>query len=306
MFVKKKIRLGINTGFALNRFPEPHVWARIVGEVLNLRSVQFTADLLNASLPEEIINSQLQQIIEACRKYDVSVEHTFTSAFTRVNHLASPDEQVRKYWIKWFKKFVDISVALGAASMGSHFAILSVTDLKDESRREYITYEAIKSWQEIAAYAKERGLAYLTWEPMSIAREFGETLDKTAILHERINQGSPLPIKLCLDVDHGDVSSLNPNDTNPYAWIERFAYDSPIIHIKQSRKDKGGHYPFISEHNKEGRIQGTKIIDHLQKYGTDDTLLLLELSFREREPDESNVLEHLKESVDFWKPFISA
>ena len=29
-----KAKLGINAGFAINRFPEPHVWLRIVGEEL--------------------------------------------------------------------------------------------------------------------------------------------------------------------------------------------------------------------------------------------------------------------------------
>jgi len=42
-----KFKLGINTGFATNRFPEPEVWLRIVGKDLGLRCVQFVADLLN-------------------------------------------------------------------------------------------------------------------------------------------------------------------------------------------------------------------------------------------------------------------
>lgn len=32
--------LGINLGFANNRFPEPGVWTHIVGSDLNLRKVQ--------------------------------------------------------------------------------------------------------------------------------------------------------------------------------------------------------------------------------------------------------------------------
>ncbi|MGC9054682.1 MAG: hypothetical protein ACP5KS_12465 [Candidatus Hydrogenedens sp.] len=41
------IVLGINTGFAINRFVEPDDWTRIVSEELGLQVVQFTADLLN-------------------------------------------------------------------------------------------------------------------------------------------------------------------------------------------------------------------------------------------------------------------
>ena len=300
----KKIRLGINTGFTLNRFPEPEVWAKIVGETLGLRYVQFTADLLNASLPDEIIQDQLTKIKAACQKYNVKVEHTFTSAFTRVNHLANPDEILRHYWVKWFKKYVDISASLGAKSMGSHFGILTVSDLENPERKEFITQQAIAGWHEIAAYAKEKGLEYLTWEPMSIKREFGETIEATRVLHKRVNENSPLPFKLCLDVDHGDVSSKNPDDTNPHKWLEVFAHDSPIIHIKQSLKSKSGHHPFVEEYNKDGKIIPSEIISLIQQHGAQDTLLLFEFSFREREPFESLVVKHLKESVDYWRPFV--
>ena len=32
-----QVKLGINAGFAINRFPEPHVWLQIVGEELGLK-----------------------------------------------------------------------------------------------------------------------------------------------------------------------------------------------------------------------------------------------------------------------------
>ncbi len=301
----KTIRLGINTGFAVNRFPEPHIWPKIVGETLNLRYAQFTADLLNPALPDSIIKRQLGEIKKSCRRYDVKIEHTFTSAFTRVNHFAHPDGLLRKYWIWWFKRFVDISSELGAKSMGSHPGILSVVDVKDKARREFVTEEMVRGWHNVARYAKQRGLEYLTWEPMSIKREMGETIKKAEVLHKKLNSGSPLPIKFCLDIDHGDVASKDPRDTDPYAWLQAFAKDSPIIHIKQSMHDKGGHYPFVEPYNSQGKIIPEKFIDYLNKYGNDDTLLLLELSFREREPSESLVLEHLKASTEYWRPYVS-
>lgn len=302
--MNKTIRLGINTGFAINRFPEPQVWPRIVGEALDLRYAQFTADLLNPALPDAIIKKHLREIKRACKKYNVLIEHTFTSAFTRVNHFAHPDEKLRKYWIWWFKRFADISMELGAKSMGSHPGILSVTDVADKARRDFIMGEMVNCWHEVARYAKKVGLEYLAWEPMSIKREMGETLKKAELLHRKLNTDSPLPIKFCLDIDHGDVSSKNPNDTDPYAWLERFAKDAPIIHIKQSREDKSGHHPFVEPYNTSGKIIPAKFIDYLQKHGCDDTLLLLELSFREREPFESLVLPHLKESVEYWRPYM--
>ena len=56
------------------------------------------------------------------------------------------------------------------------------------------------------------------------------------------------------DIDHGDVTSPNPDDYDPYAWARAVPKVSPIIHIKQSLMDKGGHRPFTAEFNARGRI----------------------------------------------------
>ena len=63
-----KLRLGINCGFAINRYIEPEEWTKIVGKKLGLRYVQFVADLLNPFLPEDYINNQLKRIISSCKK----------------------------------------------------------------------------------------------------------------------------------------------------------------------------------------------------------------------------------------------
>ena len=39
---------------------------------------------------------------------------------------------------------------------------------------------------------------------MSISREQGETIPETRKLQQDVNDGAPLPFKICLDVDHGD------------------------------------------------------------------------------------------------------
>ena len=94
-------RLGINTGFAVNRYSEPEEWIRIVGEDLGLKVVQFTADMLNVDLSNKIIYKQVDRIQKACQLYDVKISSTFTGAFTRVNHLAHPDKDTRKHWVNW-------------------------------------------------------------------------------------------------------------------------------------------------------------------------------------------------------------
>jgi sugar phosphate isomerase/epimerase len=300
-----KVQLGINTGFALNRYTAPEQWIPLVAETFGLRLVQFTADLLNPSLPDDIIAAQLPKIQGLLADYGVRVAHTFTSAFTRVNHLSHPDPAIRAYWVGWFGRFARISAALGAESMGSHFGILTVPDLADPAVRAERFQQNIDGWHQIAAMAANEGLHYLTWEPMSLPREYGETLAETRRIHTAVNQDSPLPFKLCLDVDHGDVASANPDDTDPYAWIREFAREAPIIHLKQTSANKHGHWPFAPEYNKHGRITPEKLLTALAAAGVGQVTLLLELSFRERQPYEDRLIDDIIASIEYWRPFVS-
>ncbi len=256
-------RLGINTGFAVNRYSEPEEWVRIVGDELELETCQLTADLLNVSLPDKIISKQVDRIQKACQLYNVEISSTFTGAFTRVNHLAHPDSDIRKYWIQWFKRFVDLSVDVGSQSMGSHFGIFTHCDNNNPEVRSIRRQQNIEGWHEIADYAKGRGLEFITWEPMSINREQGETISEARQLQDDVNIGAPLPFKICLDVDHGDLSSTDLRDTDPYAWLNEFALESPLIHLKQTNVDKPGHWPFTHKYNKVGRIQPNELVNTL-------------------------------------------
>ena len=299
-----KVHLGINTGFVLNRFTTPEEWIPLVAEVFHLRVVQFTADLLNPSLPDEIIEAYIRRINTLTKTYGLRIHTTFTSAFTRLNHLAHPDPLLREYGLKWFYRFVDIAVALGAEGMGSHLGILTVKDYQDHKRRGERLRQNIEGWQKISQYAAKKGLKYLMWEPMSIGREFGETIDETRRIQDLLNKNSALPMRLCIDVDHGDVMSSNPRDTDPYAWIEAFAREIAVIHIKQSSADKSGHWAFTPQKNREGKITAPKLLSALEKSGVETMMLMLELSFREREPFDSRVVSDIKASVEYWRPFV--
>mgnify|MGYP000412345019 CR=1 FL=1 len=294
-------RLGLNTGFAVNRYATPEEWVSIIGSDLDLRFAQMTADMINPQYPDKIISEQVQRINNQCNKFDVSIESTFTGAFTRVNHLAHPDKSIQNYWIEWFKRFIDISVDVGAKSMGSHFGIFTMEDDRDPKKRQERRAQNIENWHKVGLYAKKKGLEFLTFEPMSITREQAETLVECERLYVDVNENAPIDFKICLDVDHGDLASKNPDDTDPYAWLKKFGNCSPIIHLKQSLGNKSGHYPFTDEFNQKGRIEAAKVLKVLKEAGNVNSELILEHSFREREPADSTVVKILKESVDYWK-----
>mgnify|MGYP001335273428 FL=1 len=40
-----QLSLGMNLGFAVNKYPEPEAWSRLVAEEMGVRNVQLVADL---------------------------------------------------------------------------------------------------------------------------------------------------------------------------------------------------------------------------------------------------------------------
>ncbi|GMV93279.1 MAG: hypothetical protein AMXMBFR82_30570 [Candidatus Hydrogenedentota bacterium] len=300
------VTLGINTGFAINRFPEPDDWVAVVADELGLGNVQFTADLLNPFLPEDVVRREAEIIRDLCARKSIRVQTTFTSAFTRVNHLMHPNPEIQQVWTDWFKRFFRLSRDLGAEGGGSHFGIMSVRDNADPAIRERRIQQAVNAWRELSEYGAEIGFDYMIFEPMSIPREVAETIPATRDIMDRCAEGFAIPMLLCLDVDHGDLQSTDPDDTDPHAWIRAFGKESPCIHIKQSLREKGGHYPFTAQYNERGKIIPSEILATMRDAGIEKCTLLLEISHRERWPSDYTVVQDLKESVEYWRPAVEA
>ena len=290
-----KIDFGINLGFAINRYPEPEVWTRIVADEIGLNKVQFVADLLNPGLPETYIDAQLDRINASCERYNIDVTGLFTSAFTRVNHLMHPDKEARDYWFEWFKTFIDMGARLGAKHLGSHFGIMSF-DVFD-NRYDTVLEEAVSYWQKLTFYARDYGYEYLLFEPMSVPREMANTVAETKRLMAMVNAHCGVPMKVNLDIGHAP----DPTERDPYPWLEKLGSDSPVIHIQQTVLNKSNHWPFTEEYNKQGLIEPQKVIDALIKSSAKETGLYFEISHREHHDTDFRVVNDLKESADYWK-----
>jgi sugar phosphate isomerase/epimerase len=212
---------------------------------------------------------------------------------------------VRAYYLDWFEGLVDIAAELECPAVGTQYAILTYRDFDDPARRRAILAAALNCWRRLAEHAAKRGLKFLFWEPMSVERELGHTIAATSQLQDELDRADlAVPLKAMIDIDHGDVSSADPRDTDPYAWAREFAARSPIIHIKQSSANKGGHWPFTAEHNRGGRVLPEKLIETIRESGGGDNELCMEFAFREREPADRNVVRMIRESVEFWKPYV--
>jgi len=301
------LTLSLNTNPLVNRFADPDDLIDTVARDLRIRDLQLTHEFINPSWPAPVQRRLTRQMGQALRRTGVRVTSGMTGPYGRLNHFGHPDADVRRYYVDWFKGFADIIADLGGRSLGTQFAIFTYRDFDDAQRRSDLIRIAIDCWAEVADHAKAAGLEYLFWEPMSVGREFGETIEGCISLQNRLTAANmAVPMWMMADIDHGDVTSPNADDFDPYAWARAVPRISPIIHIKQSLMDKGGHRPFTAEFNAKGRIQPAPLLAALAEGGAVDNEICLELSFKEREPNDRQVISQITESVAFWAPHIDS
>ncbi|MBP6999995.1 TIM barrel protein [Amaricoccus sp.] len=301
------LTLSLNTNPLVNRFAEPDDLIDAVARDLRIRDLQLTHEFVNPSWPAPVIRRLTRQMGAALERTGVQVTSGMTGPYGRLNHFGHPDRDVRRYYVDWFKTFADIIGDLGGQGIGTQFAIFTYRDFDDPIRRDELIAIAVECWAEVAEHAKAAGLSYVFWEPMSVGREFGETIAACLALQDRLTAADmAVPMWMMADIDHGDVTSADPADFDPYAWARAVPKVSPIIHIKQSLLDKGGHRPFTAEFNARGNIQPERLLAAFAEGGAVDNEICLELSFKEREPNDRQVIPQIAESVAFWAPWIDA
>ena len=302
------LTLSLNTNPLVNRFAEPDDLIDTIARDIRIRDIQLTHEFINPSWPAPVIRRLTREMDRgAASGPGCRVTSGMTGPYGRLNHFGHPDPEVRRYYVDWFKTFADIIGDLGGMSVGTQFAILTFRDFDDPARREDLIRIAIDCWAEVAEHAKVVGLDYVFWEPMSIGREFGDTIASSFALQDRLSgAGMAIPMWMMADIDHGDVTSADPDDTDPYAWARAVPKVSPIIHIKQSMLDKSGHRPFTAEYNAKGSVQPGPLLKALAEGGAEDNEICLELSFKEREPNDRQVIPQIAESVAFWAPHIDS
>ena len=295
--------LSVNTNPFVNRFAEPEDLIGVLAGEIGIGHIQLVHEFINPSWAGCTVRRLTGRMARACAQNGAKVTSIMTGPYGRLNHFVHPDAEVRQYYVQWFKGMADIAGDLGAPAIGTQFGIFTYRDYDDAQRRDELMKIGLDCWREVAEHARARGLTWLFWEPMSVGRELGHTLKDTQSLQDWIDAGDlPIPLKPMVDIDHGDVTSQDPADIDPYAWAQRFATQSPIIHIKQSSMNKGGHWPFTAQYNADGRITPEKLLSAVKAGGGHDNELCLELAFREREPADRSVVAAIRESVAYWAP----
>ncbi len=297
------LSLSVSTNPLINRVTDLEELVRVCAEDIGTNRIQLTNEFINPVWPTSVQQRLVRQFDRAAARYGLTATSLMTGAQARLAAMGHPDADIRDWYESWFVEFGRIASDLGASSIGSQFGIMSIKDYDNPAIREARTGSILDGWCRIWEAVERFGLCFMFWEQMSIGREFGHTIADTQTLIEKITRRG-IPLRLLYDVDHGDVSSPDPRDTDPDAWLTIFGRHCPIVHVKQSSSNKGGHWPFVEPYNSNGRIRPAEMAEKLRRLAPQDCEICLELSFREREPADRQAIALMRESVKYWRPYV--
>jgi D-erythrulose 1-phosphate 3-epimerase len=298
-----RLLLGINTCFAVKRWPRPDDWAPLVRDRLGLRLVQHSLDLVDTTASAERLASQAGELRTAVAEHGLEVHSTFTGLVAySANLLLAPDAVDREAALAWYQRIIELTAAVGGRATGGHIGCFSVPDWRDPGRRSELWTGLQRSLADLAADARSAGLEYLVVENLAVARE----PSTMAMIGELLDDGDAarVPIRLCLDVGHMVVPGTSGSDRDPYAWLRTVGASAPVIQLQQSDAEGDHHWPFTEATNAVGRISADRVIDALGEGGVEESALVLEV-IPPFEQEDDAVLSDLSESVDYWREALS-
>jgi len=300
-----RVELGINTCFAVKRWPRPEDWAPIVADRLGLGLVQHSFDLIPDPVTRDAESSLAGARAVATTAADAGlrIHSTFTGlAAYSANLLLDPEAVGRAAASAWYERAIAYTAALGGVATGGHVGAFSVPDWTDPARRAARWDDLRTALDGLAGAARRAGLEYLMVENLAAARE----PSTMAMIRELLTVGDAdrVPIQLSLDVGHMCATGTSGPDRDPYAWLRELGPYAPVVQLQQSDAEGDHHWPFTPDRNAAGRIDADRVLAALADGGVEQTALILEVipSF---EQEDGAVLDDLATSVDYWRAAIA-
>jgi len=290
--------LGINTCFAVKRWPEPDTWAEIV-RGLGVSLVQHSFDLVQLDSSPELRRMQAMDVRTACQHHGLTLDSTFTGlAAYSSNMMLDPNPDLRRHAERWVRRAIAFTADVGATSTGGHIGAFSVGDWRDPARREALEAEIRGRLRRLAAHARRAGLQSLLVENLAAAREPSTMAGVDRLLTE--GDERHVPVRLCLDVGHQCVPGTSGEDRDPYAWLRRMGSKAAMVQLQQSNASGDHHWPFTPARNAEGRIEAPRVLDALDQSGAEEMPLFIEV-IPPFEQDDEEVIDDLQATVAYWQ-----
>ncbi len=298
-----QIKLGINTCFAVKRWPRPSDWISITKNELKLGGAQISTDLLSPSFEFSSAIKYMEEVKIVASAYDLEIHSLFTGlgAYSS-NLLLSNSESERKSAFEWFCRLVDLANLVGAKGIGGHIGAISVDANKDSKSRTGLI-ESLKEYMfKLAEYAKSNGLEHLQFENLAVVREYGHSIVEAKDLEDSL-MNSSVPWILCLDVGHPAALGRESKDNNIRDWISQPWRNTPVLQLQQSAFSSDRHAPYFSRDPIEGENSPAEIIRGVNKWEASTVPAFFEIIHPHEVSDEL-VLKEIKESIALWQRLI--
>ncbi len=300
-----KCILGVNNCWAVKRYVEPKEWVEITATEFDVDHVQFSFDILDPRTEKTALDQFVSETLDCCMEYGVKIHSCFTGlAAYSYNLLLHPIFALRRDAVDWYEKALILAAKFKSEAVGGHIGAFSVRDFKIDERRSFLTLNLTETLRHLSSMGKRLGLKSLLWEPMPISREPPSSIEEAKTFLSKANEGSSIPVKLCIDVGHAcNPKAKSSRDLDPYLWLKELGAESPCIHLQQTDGKADRHWPFTEEYNKAGIIEGDKLISALDESGAKETYLFLEI-IHPFEYLEEQVIKEIRESVKYWKSYV--
>lgn len=281
--------LGVNLSFAVKRWVEPDVWAKIVAENLGINLVQFSFDLLDPWWDKKISLPLARRILKATKRHNIHIHSAFIglAAYT-YNALLHPDKEGRKAAVQWYKNAIDLAIEIGTSAVGGPVGGMSVTQAANSSIVKAQYAELVDTLYTLTNYARKQGLSEFLIEQTPLRREIPWNLRQYKQLVKDLS-GTPIPVKYTIDLGHVFYKPLYKNAARLEPWLNQ---QVGLIHLQQTDGMSDSHWGFT----RKGIVNLANIKQRLEQADLADVPVILEV-FYPFELDDQSVLKDFTKSV---------
>ncbi len=288
------MNFGINLSFAVKRWVEPPVWARLVRQTLGLELVQFTYDLLDPWWPDSVRHSMAADVRKAAQDWGIEIESAFSGlANYCFNGLLHPDAAGRRASLEWWKRAFDVAAEIGAKASGGPFGGMSVLDAADPKRREQRYRDLLDATVELSYAAKSSGLERLQVECTPLSREFPYTVEQSRKFLKDLEGNCAIPVKLLVDIGHALYQPLYGAGARMPEWLNGLGHSIGAFHLQNTDFQSDSHWGWPDQ---RGLFDVANFAREIAAAGLQDVPAFLEIIYPFELADKT-VLESITNSV---------
>lgn len=286
--------LGLNLSFAVKRWLKPAVLASMCREDFGVSRVQFTFDLLDPWWPEAPRDRMANAYRDAFAAQGIVIDAAFGGlASYSYAQLLSPFQEQREISLAFFKRGIDMTLALGADVMGTPVGGMDYKDARDPVRRAELYRGMLGSLRALAEYGRERGLREIHIEATPLITEFPHSPAVSVQMMKDL-EGSAIPIRLLVDWGHALYRPLLGEEADIGLWFRTCGPYIGSIHLQQCDGLLDRHWDFT----KGGVVTPERILSATAQAGLSHIPQYLEV-VTIFEQDDDEVYRGMKQTMDY-------